>query len=509
MTAPAAPAAPAASVVPDGPAPRRLPGRSFRARLTLGLGLAFLAVLAVAGYTVYDTGRVLTGLRARLDGAVEQRTRLALSSDATMRFVALAEAELLAPAGARAGAAAVARADRLAATADSLRRALLAGPGLSTSDRLLVERIGARQGEVEVRLSVARAFRDVGRAEDAAEEAAAAAATLDSLVGDANAVAAAQEQAGAAAQRRAAARAEAFRHVYAIALLLASTAAAALVWATVRTIADPLRRLLAHAHALSRGDFALRTDVRPLADEFAALGQAMNHASAALDTLQAQLTHQAEHDPLTGLANRARYRERALRALAEARAAGAPWRVAFLAVDLDGFKAVNDRHGHPAGDHVLVETAARLLNATRGSDTVARLGGDEFALLLENVRTPEDVALVAGRVVDVVAAPIPLDVGAALWAAVGASVGVSIADAELPEDAEAAYVEMARRADVALYLAKARGKRQYVCYEEAGHSAAYAAVAAPAEAPAEATPLVEVLPPLEEPALRVAEARAA
>jgi diguanylate cyclase (GGDEF)-like protein len=451
--------------------------RSLRGRLLLGLSGAVATVLVAAGLTVRDTGRVIATLRHSLDAAVEQRTRLALSSDATMRFVALAEAELLAPAS-DAGSAgrSAARADRLAATADSLRRALLSGPALSTADRLLIERIGARQGAIEVRLAVARAFHDVGRAGDAGREAAAAAATLDSLVDDANAVAASQDRAGALARQHAVARMDAFRHLYALALLLASVVAAALAWVTVRAITDPLRRLLAHAHALSRGDFALRTDVRPLADDFASLGEAMNHASAALDALQAQLTHQAEHDPLTGLANRSRFRERALRALADARAAGAPWRVAVLAVDLDGFKAVNDRHGHPAGDQVLVEMGARLLAATRGSDTVARLGGDEFALLLDNVRAPDDAARVARRVVDAVAVAVPLDMAAALWAAVGASVGIAMANADLPADPEAAYLEMARRADVALYAAKARGKRQFVFYEDAGATATDAAV---------------------------------
>jgi diguanylate cyclase (GGDEF)-like protein len=469
------------------PEPRRRGGvRSIRGRLLLGLSAALATVLLAAGLTVRDTGREIAALRRSLDAAVEQRARLTLSSDATMRFVALAQADLLAPAVAADAdrrARTAARAAQLAATADSLRRALLADPELGLVDRRLVERIGARQGAVEVRLAVARAFHDVGRSADAAREAVAAAATLDSLVEEANGVAAAQDQAGAAARRRVVARMDAFRHVYALALLLASMVAAGLAWVTVRAITDPLRRLMAHAHALSRGDFALRTDVRPLADEFAALGVAMNRASAALDTLQAQLTHQAEHDPLTGLANRARFRERAVRALAEARAAGAPWRVAVLAVDLDGFKAVNDRHGHAAGDQVLVETGARLLSATRGSDVVARLGGDEFALLLDHVRAPGDAALVAGRIVDAVAAAVPLDMGAALWAAVGASVGVALGDHDLPADPAAAYVEMARRADVALYEAKARGKRQFVFYEDAGATAGYAVVPMLQDAP--------------------------
>jgi PAS domain S-box-containing protein len=96
--------------------------------------------------------------------------------------------------------------------------------------------------------------------------------------------------------------------------------------------------------------------------------------------LESRLEHQAFHDPLTGLANRALFRDRVAQALARGARDGT--RPAVLFLDLDDFKAVNDSLGHGEGDRLLVEVAARLLNATRGCDTVARLGGDEFAVLL-------------------------------------------------------------------------------------------------------------------------------
>jgi predicted signal transduction protein with EAL and GGDEF domain len=107
----------------------------------------------------------------------------------------------------------------------------------------------------------------------------------------------------------------------------------------------------------------------------------------------AELARLAYHDALTGLANRARFLECLERALARARAAGEPTRVAVLLVDLDGFKEVNDTMGHAAGDALLVQVGERLLSATRGCDTAARLGGDEFAVVLDGVREDADCSL--------------------------------------------------------------------------------------------------------------------
>jgi diguanylate cyclase (GGDEF)-like protein/PAS domain S-box-containing protein len=184
--------------------------------------------------------------------------------------------------------------------------------------------------------------------------------------------------------------------------------------------------------------------------------------------LEAELTHQALHDPLTGLGNRTLFRERVETALARAAreggaAAGAG--VAVLFLDLDNFKTVNDSLGHGAGDALLTTVARRLLNATRGCDAVARLGGDEFAVLVDGVHGPDEAVVVAERVLDAMRRRVRLE-GAEVT--VAASIG--IATSAHAETAEA----LLRDADVAMYRAKARGKGQYLVFEPAMHAAALA-----------------------------------
>jgi diguanylate cyclase (GGDEF)-like protein/PAS domain S-box-containing protein len=162
-----------------------------------------------------------------------------------------------------------------------------------------------------------------------------------------------------------------------------------------------------------------------------------------------QLRHQAFHDPLTGLANRALFSDRVEHALVRG-AVDAQAAVLFL--DLDDFKAVNDTLGHPAGDALLVGVGARLLGALSPSHTVARLGGDEFAILVEDVPEAETVAGVADRVLGALQASFTID-GQQVF--VTASMGIAIGD-----DPD----ELLRSADVAMYRAKATGKAQYAFY---------------------------------------------
>ena len=176
--------------------------------------------------------------------------------------------------------------------------------------------------------------------------------------------------------------------------------------------------------------------------------------------LQAQLAHQAFHDPLTGLANRALFRDRVGHALAHQGRRRES--VAVLFLDLDDFKTVNDSLGHAAGDRLLVTVADRLLNATRGCDTVARLGGDEFAVLLENTRDVDDALTVAERVMQALSAPLALE-GSELH--VGASIGLARArPGDGPE-------ELLRNADVAMYRAKHGGKGRTEVFAPEMHAA--------------------------------------
>jgi diguanylate cyclase (GGDEF)-like protein len=176
-------------------------------------------------------------------------------------------------------------------------------------------------------------------------------------------------------------------------------------------------------------------------------------AHARAERATAELARLAYHDALTGLANRARFLECLDRALARARAAGEPTRVAVLLLDLDGFKEVNDTMGHAAGDALLVQVGERLLGATRGCDTAARLGGDEFAVVLDGVRQEADATVVAERVVAALSAPYALAAGPAR---VGASLGIARAG-----DAEATPAALLHDADVAMYRAKAQGRGRW------------------------------------------------
>jgi diguanylate cyclase (GGDEF)-like protein len=157
----------------------------------------------------------------------------------------------------------------------------------------------------------------------------------------------------------------------------------------------------------------------------------------------------ARHDPLTGLANRTVFLERVEQALSAYRRHGRPMAVLFC--DLDGFKTANDRFGHGAGDHVLAETASRLAQCVRPSDTVARLGGDEFAVLLEDVGDADGAREVADRILAATMAPFDV---AGRQVRVGVSIGYALGTAE--EDASA----LLRNADLAMYQAKSSGKNR-------------------------------------------------
>jgi diguanylate cyclase (GGDEF)-like protein/PAS domain S-box-containing protein len=178
--------------------------------------------------------------------------------------------------------------------------------------------------------------------------------------------------------------------------------------------------------------------------------------------LERELEHQAFHDRLTGLANRALFRDRLEHALA--RRNRNPHPVAVLLLDLDDFKVVNDSLGHAAGDRLLVMVAERLRGHLRASDTTARLGGDEFAVLLDDPASADEATLVAERLVEVLTAPYQLD-GRELF--VRASIGVALA-AVTGQPAD----ELLRDADMAMYAAKAQSRGGYQVFQPALHEAA-------------------------------------
>jgi diguanylate cyclase (GGDEF)-like protein/PAS domain S-box-containing protein len=178
--------------------------------------------------------------------------------------------------------------------------------------------------------------------------------------------------------------------------------------------------------------------------------------------LEAQLKHQAFHDPLTGLANRSLFIDRVTHALARARRSRST--VAVLFLDLDNFKTINDSLGHVAGDRLLVAAAVRLVGCVRTTDTAARLGGDEFAVLLEDPSGDHSAPAVAERITAAMAAPFTVE-GKEVF--VSASVG--IADAEAASTNGEAASDLLRNADMAMYTAKSRGKARYELFEQRMH----------------------------------------
>lgn len=163
---------------------------------------------------------------------------------------------------------------------------------------------------------------------------------------------------------------------------------------------------------------------------------------------ETQLEWQALHDPLTALPNRSLLNDRLGLSLERARREGQM--VAVLALDLDGFKAVNDEHGHGAGDRLLKEVAYRLTESVRSCDTVARLGGDEFVVLCPSIESPRIGTIVANRMLASLKQPV--DCGAAM-VPIGASIGIAFYPLH---GADAARV--LQRADEAMYHAKQAGK---------------------------------------------------
>lgn len=167
--------------------------------------------------------------------------------------------------------------------------------------------------------------------------------------------------------------------------------------------------------------------------------------------LETRLSHEALHDALTGLPNRVMFHDRLNQALLSARRAGTA--AAVLYIDLDGFKAANDEHGHAAGDRLLQLAARRLEACVRSEDTVARLGGDEFGLVLKTLTRAEDCERVAIKVINALAEPFVLEDGEVC---ISASVGVAAypTHGENPD-------ELVAHADAAMYAAKHAGKNRF------------------------------------------------
>ena len=224
----------------------------------------------------------------------------------------------------------------------------------------------------------------------------------------------------------------------------------------MQIVVRPLAAIERVAHAVrTERAFDMRVPAAAIA-EIDNLGDDINALLGELEDWQhglrrenADLSHRALHDPLTGLANRTHF-ERTLEAMIEnARREDRTFAVLYL--DGDRFKAVNDAHGHAAGDAVLKEIAARLRNCTRSGDLVARLGGDEFAILLPPDSVAAAVKEIDSRIAAALESPMTLPSGERV------TVALSTGFALFPRDG-GDMRSLVHHADRAMYVRKRAGK---------------------------------------------------
>ncbi len=193
------------------------------------------------------------------------------------------------------------------------------------------------------------------------------------------------------------------------------------------------------------------------------LGTSRRRALALVREKTRELSHQALHDTLTGLPNRALVLDRAAQLLA--RSARRPGVLAgALFIDIDGFKHVNDSLGHAAGDQLLKTVGERLQGAVRDHDTVGRLGGDEFVVLVDTSADERRLDLLADRLTEVLREPVALEDGRRIFS-VTASIGVAMGQYGTPDG-------LLRDADLALYAAKAAGKDRYALFDASMYAGA-------------------------------------
>jgi diguanylate cyclase (GGDEF)-like protein/PAS domain S-box-containing protein len=210
------------------------------------------------------------------------------------------------------------------------------------------------------------------------------------------------------------------------------------------------------ADALRRARDELEVRVQERTAELAGANRLLQAEIVERRQAEARVHHMAYHDALTGLPNRALLSERLDRAMLAARRDGR--KLAVMFIDLDRFKTINDSLGHLTGDHLLKEVANRLCRVVRAVDTVARLGGDEFVVLVPGVRAAEECALVGEKIIAALAEPVRFE-GRNLH--ISPSIGICLC----PDDGEDVETLM-RKADSAMYHAKASGRNNYQFFAE-------------------------------------------
>ncbi|WP_394205712.1 diguanylate cyclase domain-containing protein [Shewanella waksmanii] len=226
-------------------------------------------------------------------------------------------------------------------------------------------------------------------------------------------------------------------------------------------IAAAIERKLS-AESLRRSYEELEDKVTQRTQALAMLNQDLEKEIAQRCKVEQQLVHDASHDTLTGLPNRAMFMERLNQAIKHVRRHGLD-RFALLFIDLDRFKLINDTLGHLQGDRFLIETAKRLQLCIRDNDTLGRIGGDEFVILLDSINEIDDAKEVAERVLTNLSSP--YEIGDQSFTS-GASIGIAFSGKQKTDTSES----LLRDADAAMYQAKSKGKGCYVIFDEQSHT---------------------------------------
>nr|WP_321269696.1 sensor domain-containing diguanylate cyclase [uncultured Tolumonas sp.] len=227
---------------------------------------------------------------------------------------------------------------------------------------------------------------------------------------------------------------------------------------SLRKIANEISQFSKQSNAEMHLPIDRQDEVGVLARGLVAMQQEIKEKLLELDHQRAKLHHQAHHDSLTGLPNRLLLIERFRQMLARSHRNGTI--VAVFFIDLDKFKAINDRFGHDAGDTVLKVTAKRLRDAVREEDTVVRIGGDEFIILLEDLHNSIHLQLISNKLLETISLPIH-------WGSKELQLGASIGIACAPFDGDT-IDKLASCADTRMYQAKAKGGGNAVFLTENG-----------------------------------------
>ena len=227
-----------------------------------------------------------------------------------------------------------------------------------------------------------------------------------------------------------------------------------------RKITSPIAHLKAATQEIAKGNFDATIEIKTT-DEIADLASAFDYMRHSLRTYRDQLVHDAFHDVLTGLPNRALFIDRLAHAITTAKRRP-DFLYAVLFIDLDSFKVINDSMGHTVGDQLLIEFSRKLMTCIRPDDTVARLGGDEFAVLIEDISGEGNALYVASRIKGELQHAFTVG-GQDVFITGSMGVALSSAGYDSPE-------QVLRDADTALYQSKAHSRSNFTVFESSMHT---------------------------------------